>query len=86
MGKHEKTENFVAELDEMEWLKERNRTLAKENLYLKHMLDKEEEAYEYGDAMSKHVIEEKNQYIQELEAEIEKLKAFKAAIVKVVVS
>lgn len=86
MGKHEKEEHYVAEIDEMEWLQERNHTLAKENLFLKRKLDKEEEAYEYGDAMSKHVIEEKEQYIRELEAEVAKLRAFKEAIVKVVVS
>lgn len=74
MGKHDKVEKLTAQIMPNEWYEARIRTLERENLTLKHEFDKEQEAYEYGDQMSKQVIAELRCMVDDLTAENSKLK------------
>ena len=74
MGKHDKPEMITANVMSNAWYEARIKTVERENIELKHRLDKEEEAYEYSDEMHKQVIAELEARIAELEAENSKLK------------
>lgn len=83
MGKHDKQEETVlrATVDEAEWLRERNHTLAKENTQLREQVKKLQDALgnvelcmEHGENISQGIINELKEEINDLNTEIEKLK------------
>ena len=65
-AKHAKTEVITVNIDELEYYKERNQSLARENLALKEKLEKKDEAY----GMGKGVFEEHIKHLQEENARL----------------